>query len=94
MSRPTMPALVRQLLMYSRAHPDASDSADGIARWWLDPHVPVDVQALDEALEFLVARGAFAQRRATDGRRRFRRVGSDALLQQLLADPSAGGGAP
>jgi hypothetical protein len=78
--------LVRQLLMYSRVNPNASDSAEGIARWWLPPDPAVDMQALDEALEFLVARGAFEERQATDGRRRFRRIGSAALLDQLLAE--------
>lgn len=89
MSRPTMPNLAHDLLRYSLANPGASDSADGIARWWLDPSAGVDMQALDEALQFLVARGAYAERQAADGRRRYRRVGSDAAMQALLAQVAA-----
>lgn len=90
MSRPTVPDLVRQLVMYSIANPGASDSAEGIARWWLDPSAPADMQALAEALHYLVARDAFAERLAADGRRRYRRIGSDALLLALLAEQPAG----
>ena len=89
----TTPALVRQLLMYTHEKPNASDSAQGIARWWLDPRVCVDLRALGEALEFLVDRGVFAERLAADGRRSYRRIGSDAQLQQLLAELEAGSAA-
>lgn len=82
----TTPALVRQLLMYTHANPNASDSAQGIARWWLDPSEGVNLQALDKALDLLVSRGVFAERIAADGRRSYRRICSDAQLQQLLAD--------
>ena len=82
----TTPAIVRQLLMYTHANPNASDSAEGIARWWLDPRVCVDLQALGEALDFLVERGVFAERLAADGRRSYRRIGTDRQLQQLLAE--------
>lgn len=81
----TTPALVRQLLMYAQANPNASDSAQGIARWWLDPKESVNLQALEEALDFLVSRGAFAERLGADGRRSYRRICSDFHLQQLLA---------
>src|SRR5512133_2462134 len=86
MSHLTTPALVGQLLMYAQAHPNASDSAHGIARWWLDTGEVVDMQALEEALGILVQRGAFAEKLAVDGRRSYRRIGSDALLQELLAE--------
>jgi len=103
--RPTMPDLVRELLRYSCANPNASDSAEGIARWWLDAPAGVDMQALEEALAFLVARGAYAERLAADGRRRYRRICSDSMLQLLLAQsrgafggagkaPAAGGKHP
>jgi hypothetical protein len=77
--------LVRDLLMYVHANPDASDSAQGIARWWLDPVKEVDVQVLADALTFLVDNGVFAERVAADGRRSYRRSCSDATLIELLA---------
>jgi hypothetical protein len=92
MSHLTTSALVRQLLMYALAHPNASDSAPGIARWWLDAGQGVNLQALDEALTILVRRGAFAERLAADGRRRYRRIGTDSLLQQLLDETPDGNG--
>jgi len=76
--------LVRDLLMYVHANPDASDSAQGIARWWLDPKKEVDVQVLADALKFLVDKGVFAERVAADGRRSYRRSCSDAALLELL----------
>ena len=90
MPDPTTTALVRQLLAYTHANPDASDSAQGIARWWLDSTEEVDVQALGNALELLVAAGVFAERIAADGRRSYRRVGSDAQLAALLTSISSG----
>lgn len=81
----TTQAIVCQLLMYVQANPTASDSAQGIARWWLDTKEGVDVQILGEALNFLIARGVFAERVATDGRLSYRRICSDAQTQELLA---------
>ena len=92
MSHLTTPARERQLLMYAQTHPNASDSTPGIARWWLDPGQAVNLQALDEALEMLVRRGAFADKLAADGRRSYRRIGSDVLLQQLLAETRSDNG--
>jgi hypothetical protein len=86
------PALLRQLLMYAQENPNASDSAQGIARWWLDPKDGLNLQALDEALDFLVSRGVFAERLAADGRRSYRRTCSDLHLQQLLAEAQSGCG--
>jgi len=88
--------LVRDLLMYVQANPNASDSAQGIARWWLDPSKEVDVQVLEDALKFLVDKGVFAERLVADGRRSYRRSGSDSTLLELLASlppPAAPSGA-
>ena len=79
-------ALARQLMMYTRDNPDACDSAAGIARWWLEPGQPVDMPALAQALDTLVAQEVFAERIATDGRRSFRRSCSRERLQRLLSE--------
>ncbi len=86
MQDPTSRAVVRQLLAYAEVHPSASDSATGIQRWWLDPAGSVDVKTLNIALNWLVRCGAFSQHVASDGRRRYRRSGSDAQLQQLITE--------
>jgi hypothetical protein len=83
----TQQSLLRRLLMYVHANPDASDSTLGIARWWLDPNEGVDVDALTQVLELLVADGVFAERVGADGRRSFRRICSDDRLRQLLGEP-------
>lgn len=81
----TKQAVIRQLLVYADAFPEASDSAIGIARWWLDPAEAVDMQVLVDALEFLTAEGVFAQAVGADGRRRWRRVARTAHLRRVLA---------
>ena len=81
----TKQTVIRQLLVRAHAYPEASDSAQGIARWWLEPAEAVDMQLLAEALDFLVAQGVFAVRVGPDGRARWLRVGSDAALQRMLA---------
>jgi hypothetical protein len=79
-------ALVCELLAYVNANPTASDSAAGIHRWWLDPAQGIDMQTLNDALNYLVGRGAFSEVLAADGRRRYRRSCSDSQLQLLLAE--------
>jgi Fe2+ or Zn2+ uptake regulation protein len=86
MQDPTTRAVVRQLLAYADLHPCASDSAAGIQRWWLDPARSIDVQTLTRALNWLVARGVFSEHVASDGRCRYRRIGSDTQLRQLLVE--------
>lgn len=88
----TKPAVIRQLLVYADANPEASDSAQGIARWWLKPAEAVDMLVVIEALEFLAAQGVFVEVSGPDGRLRWRRVGSDALLREVLAKLPPGDG--
>jgi DNA-binding GntR family transcriptional regulator len=42
---------------YLVAHPRATDSADGIAQWWLGDEAAASVQLVRRALERLVADG-------------------------------------
>ena len=58
----------RAVLQYLARNPRASDSAAGIASWWLrGDGVRVSDAALDAALESLVAEGRIARRRLPDG---------------------------
>jgi hypothetical protein len=58
--------IVRHILQYLIAHPDAKDTLRGIIRWWL----PGDFEAweageVQEALDALVTRGWLTWRRIT-----------------------------
>jgi hypothetical protein len=53
---------------YVRAHPDASDSIEGIRFWWLPPDErEEDLELVARVLEQLVAAGAMQRRRLPDG---------------------------
>lgn len=56
------------ILDYVRAHPDASDTAPGIVRWWLPANL-VDgaVEMVDEVLRELSGSGALRCVRLPDG---------------------------
>jgi hypothetical protein len=78
--------LIRQLLAHVAAHPGASDTAEGIARWWLNPKEWVDMHELTAALDVLVARGVMAEQHAADGRCRYRRIGTAQQIAVLRAE--------
>lgn len=67
------PALVRMLLLYLSRHPFASDTPQGMARWWLDDAVAVREAALLQALGWLEEQRLIERVAAPDGRVRFRR---------------------
>ncbi len=58
--------VIRHVLQYLIAHPDAKDTVQGILLWWL----PVDAiergeEEVQEALDTLVAQGWLTQRQTT-----------------------------
>lgn len=81
-------ALVKDLCRYLRANPQACDTADGIARWWLDAG-PQDRPHLQRALDYLEREGLIENLSAADGRRRYRRRAeapqADARMDALIA---------
>ncbi|HEY1137841.1 MAG TPA: hypothetical protein VGE64_10145 [Xanthomonadaceae bacterium] len=78
------------LQAYLLANPYACDTADGIRRWWLDGQEDVGMDELLRTLERMTQAGLIEAIAAADGRRRYRRTGSDADFAAWLSTPSQG----
>ncbi len=63
MSGTTPAAASEKLVHFLKSNPEASDTAEGIARWWVNMPVAVVVQALD----YLVKRGIVEKLERDDG---------------------------
>jgi hypothetical protein len=62
-----------QILGYLSTHPNAQDTAEGIAEWWLmEQRVRCRVREVKRALVELVAEGVVVERTARDGRVHYR----------------------
>ena len=62
---------------YLNAHPDAADSAEGVAKWWLPSmNVTASVPEVEEALEQLLTLGLVRKRTLADGRVIYRAASS------------------
>ena len=79
--RSAIEALGRYLLAY----PHASDTAAGIANWWMGPGRTVSMESLNRALLRLLEFGVLEQRVGGDGQAFYRRCCSDADLAAALA---------
>ena len=56
-------ALMREILQYLTAHPDAKDTVDGILKWWLPGHpIEWEKEEVQETLDHLVSKGWLAIR--------------------------------
>lgn len=91
---PDVMTIVSHLSRYWRQHPDACDTAEGIARWWIDLEPqPVPATLVEGALGWMSACGVVEILQAIDGRVRYRRAGTtDALtakLDALASDPQS-----
>lgn len=91
---PDVMTIVSSLSRYWRRHPDACDTCEGIARWWIDAgSVPVPPQAVEVALAWMSACGVVETLVAADGRVRYRRACRGDELESRLAalseDPMA-----
>ncbi len=84
-------AIPQALVQYLCARPQASDTAEGIRLWWLDPAWEVTMEQLQIALDALRASGLIEESQAADGRRRYRRVGTDRQFQDWLQANAAPG---
>lgn len=59
---PLRDAIAREILAYLSAHPQAADSADGIAQWWLAPPTnQCDPSEVVSVLGALAAQGLIAK---------------------------------
>lgn len=65
-------AIERQLLAYLETHPAASDTADGIGRWWMTE--PADAEAVASAVDRLVKRGIVERVAGPDAQLRYRKA--------------------
>jgi hypothetical protein len=68
----TIDRLMRAIVRYLDAHPNASDTLEGVARWWVASdaeHAPVD--ALQRALDLLTDRHVLTRRMLPAGRRSY-----------------------
>ncbi len=78
--------IAQQLARYLRDHPDGCDTAEGIARWWIDPdETAVPVAVTEAALQWMTACQLLETLHAADGRIRFRLASDDADLHAKLA---------
>lgn len=86
--------IVSHLSRYWRQHPDACDTSEGIARWWIDVDPqPVPATLVEGALGWMSACGVVETLHAADGRVRYRRASADgaldAKLDALAHDPQS-----
>ncbi len=58
--------VVDAILRYLHTHPEAADSAEGIAKWWLPGDWCVDVHTVEAALSRLQQQGLVSQRTNAD----------------------------
>ena len=92
--KPDVMIIVQHLSRYLRSHPDACDTSEGIARWWIDADPPPPpVTVVESALGWMSACGVVESSHAADGRIRYRRAGDaddlDAKLDAMASDPQA-----
>lgn len=61
--------VARQILEYLQRHPHASDTLDGIAKWWvMEQRLSESVLIVRQALEQLEMEGVIHARNTPDGR--------------------------
>jgi hypothetical protein len=81
-------AVACAVALYVSVNPLASDTAEGIYRWWLGG-AECSMDQLLRALAWMTEHGLMEEQVALDGRARYRRSASDAQLQRMLEDCAA-----
>jgi hypothetical protein len=78
------PMLRRTLSSYLRNCPQACDTADGIALWWLLPHIDVSETEVLPLLDELREKGLVTRFSTLEGRWLYRRLSIDARSDREL----------
>jgi hypothetical protein len=65
-----LPAVAAEIVRYLRAHPDAADTVDGVARWWLGRDA--ERNAIERAMALLVKRRMVEKHTLPEGTTVFR----------------------
>lgn len=81
-------AVACAVALYISANPLASDTAEGIYRWWLGG-AECSMDELLRALAWMKEQGLMEEQVALDGRARYRRSATDAELRRMLDDCAA-----
>jgi hypothetical protein len=87
-------AVVRSLARYFQDYPLASDTPEGIGRWWLEPSMSARQSTVIAALEWMTQHELVEQVRSTDGRVRYSRVDTEPDFEQRVLSllPTLGDG--
>ena len=60
--------LAEEIVRYLEDHPNAADTTEGIAKWWLRLQgFQVSIESVQEALDYLVAKSLVKRRTKGDG---------------------------
>ena len=78
------PMLRRTLSSYLRTNAQACDTADGIARWWMLPHIDVSEAEVLPLLDELREKGLVTRFSTLEGRWLYRRLSIDARSDHEL----------
>ena len=92
MNDDTSHRIMRALADYLKANPLASDTADGIRRWWLGTESAPSLDEVARALETMKTMGLVRITYAADGRQRYSRCASDAQLAAFVEGFDRNGG--
>ena len=83
---PDLHAIVSALARYLSANPLACDSLEGMHRWWFDQEYQWSKYLLEKATSWMKEHKLIDEHIGTDGRARYRRIGSDEELRLLLLE--------
>lgn len=88
---PEVTAVVQHLWCYLQNHPDACDTPEGIARWWVHGDTAVTLDTVAAALAWMASHRLVEALHAADGRTLYRGIRGAADLDALLAAAPAQG---